>query len=141
MRSGSDERLPKKGCPRFIYYKANIITYIRANRYKHTHHDTQHIPKARYKVAGHRHTTRTTTKQTRDEPRRTTWSHRGGVRRTKVEPGLQDGASQKGTTTDSRHRSIRRSSFHPEPHRGVGAPRRSLQEGYDIRGRRRRRPV
>ena len=39
-----------------------------------------------------------------------TWSHRGGVRRTMTKQGLQDGASQKGTTTDSRHRPIQQDS-------------------------------
>ena len=41
-----------------------------------------------------------------------------GVRWTMTKQGLQDGASQKGTTTDSRHRPIRRSSFHPERRKG-----------------------
>ena len=135
----------EKGLPPALYYKANITTYIRANRYKHTHHGTQHTPKARYKGAGHRHTTPMTTKHPKDEQRSVALSwrrspraiHRGEMRRPTAERGLQDDTSKKGTPPPSDPADQVFTRSNPK---GVGAPRRSLQGGNDVHGRRHRRP-
>ena len=77
---------------------------------------------------------------------RTAWSHqrppppRGGETGT-TEPGLQDGASKKGTTTIAATIRSQRSGFHPEQLEGERPLRRSLQEGYGVHGRCHRRPI
>ena len=99
--------LTKKGFPA-LDYKANNIHNQVTDTNAH-HKRTSHTPKTRYKNAGHRHTTSTTTTHPQDD--RSTGKKCDGPRRTE---GSKTMPPRRGTTTECRHRPIRRSSFHPE---------------------------